>query len=498
MAVASVRQQIERLLDEEPGRTVAVIVQADENDRAAKAAASAAAAALAERRLVARPGAVMDDLSRMLRSGRGRRPSTTPSVAAAVTGTPPPVTARAAATAALRPVLATDAVRRALARAGENAAASPVTPLLAARSVAATLTRDELAALRDEPAAVAAVHRNRHLELPRVIQLDELPAGAAAVRASAWGVERIGALATWGAYGVRGKGVKIGVLDTGVDAEHPDLKGKVANWAEFDASGKRVTGSAPHDSDRHGTHVCGTIAGGNASGKWIGVAPDVRLAVGLVLDGATGGSDAQVLAGIDWALDRNVDVISMSLGGLVIGPETPGTYTRAIVDCFLRGVAVVAAIGNEGDGTGGSPGNDLFALSVGATDVDDAVAGFSSGRTQIITESTVIRPELLPLPYPKPDVAAPGVAVESSAPGGGLAILSGTSMATPHTSGAVALLLSATGGLAAVDERDRVGVVLDLMIGGVQELGEAGQDHRYGFGRIDVLRSIGLAKEQGL
>ena len=71
------------------------------------------------------------------------------------------------------------------------------------------------------------------------------------------------------------------MLDTGVDAEHPDLKGKVANWAEFDAAGKRVTGSTPHDCDRHGTHVCGTIAGGNASGKWIGVAPDARLAVAL-------------------------------------------------------------------------------------------------------------------------------------------------------------------------------------------------------------------------
>ena len=173
-----------------------------------------------------------------------------------------------------------------------------------------------------------------------------------------------------------------------------------------------------------------------------------------------------MLAGIDWALDRNVDVINMSLGALVIGPETPGTYTRAIVDCFLRGVPVVAAIGNEGDGTGGSPGNDLFALSVGATDTDDVVAGFSSGRTQIVTESTVIRPELLPLPYPKPDLGAPGVAVESSVPGGDWGILSGTSMATPHASGAVALLLSATGELAGVGaERDRVGVIIDLMVG---------------------------------
>ena len=110
----------------------------------------------------------------------------------------------------------------------------------------------------------------------------------------------------------------------------------------------------------------------------------------------------------------------------------------------------------------------------------------------------MIRPELLPLPYPKPDVSAPGVGVRSSVPGGIWAVFSGTSMATPHTSGAVALLLSATGGLASVADRDRVGMIIDVMVGGVRELGEAGQDHRYGFGRIDVLHSIALAKDQGL
>ncbi len=385
-----------------------------------------------------------------------------------------------------------------MARAGEDEAASSVTPLLAARSVAAVLTRDELAELGRDTASVAAVYPNRTFPVPRIIEVDVMPGRAAAAKGSTWGVERIGALSAWGAYGVRGKGVKIGVLDTGVDPDHPDLKGKIANWAEFGPDGKKVTGSTAHDSDRHGTHVCGTIAGGDASGKWIGVAPDARLAVGLVLDGEKGGSDAQVLAGIDWALDHGVHVISMSLGGVVIEPETPGTYTRAIVDCFLRGVPVVAAIGNEGDGTGGSPGNDLFTLAVGATDADDDVAGFSSGRTQFVTQSEVIRPELLPLPYPKPDVSAPGVAVESSVPGGTWAAFSGTSMATPHTTGAVALLLSATGNLSSVAADGRVGVISDLLIGGVRELGEAGQDHRYGFGRIDVFRMIGLARDQGL
>jgi subtilisin family serine protease len=490
MATTSVQQQIERLLDETTSRTVSVIVQARENDRATKATASAAASALIERRLVGRPADIV-------RSGRGRRSGRSPSIAAAVTGATTSAGSKAAATATVQQVLATDAFHRAMARSGEDAASSPVTPLLAARSVAATLTRDELASLRDDPGGVVAVYPNRDLKTPRVIELDTVPAGVAEHRASAWGIERTGALAAWGAYNARGKGVKVGVLDTGVDADHPDLKGKVVNWAEFEAHGKRVTGSTPHDTDRHGTHVCGTIAGGNASGKWIGMAPEARLAVGLVLDGDKGGTDAQALAGIDWALERNVDVISMSLGALVIGPETPGTYTRAIVDCFLRGVAVVTAMGNDGDGTGGSPGSDLFALSVGAVDVDDLVAGFSSGRTQIVTESDVIRPGLLPLAYPKPDLSAPGVAVESSVPGSAWALLSGTSMATPHATGAIAVLLSATGRLMAVEERARVGALVDLMTASVRELGEAGQDHRYGFGAIDVLRAIGMAKEQG-
>jgi subtilisin family serine protease len=334
--------------------------------------------------------------------------------------------------------------------------------------------------------------------VPPVVEVKELPQAATEARAAAWGVERVGALAAWGAYNARGRNVKVGVLDTGVDATHPDLEGKIAHWAEFDGQGNEVPGSTPHDSDRHGTHVCGTIAGGNASGKWIGVAPAARLAVGLVLNGEQGGTDAQVLAGLGWALDRGVHVISMSLGGLVIGPETPGTYTRAILECFLRGVPVVAAIGNDGAETSGSPGNDLFAVAVGATDVDDGVAAFSGGRTQVITQSTVIRSDFLPLPYPKPDVSAPGVAVESSVPGGQWTAFSGTSMATPHTSGVLALLLSATGHLSAVAPKDRVGVILDLLAGSVTELGENGQDHRYGFGRVDALRVIGLAKDRNL
>jgi subtilisin family serine protease len=289
--------------------------------------------------------------------------------------------------------------------------------------------------------------------------------------------------------------VTVAVLDTGVDASHPDLEGKVAAWAEFDGSGSVVVGSRPHDTDRHGTHVCGTIAGGGTSGRWIGVAPEARLAVGLVLDGARGGTDAQVLAGLDWALESGAGVVSLSLGGLVLGPQVPSTYTRAFLELTLHGVPVVCAAGPDGAETTGAPGGDPTAFTVGATDVDDLVAGFSAGRTHVVSRSEVIRPELLPLVYAKPDLTAPGVAILSCIPGGGWACLSGTSMATPHVAGALALLLSGAPALATLPPGQRAAALTDALVATAAERGERGHDHRYGLGRLDVLRALGLARE---
>ena len=95
----------------------------------------------------------------------------------------------------------------------------------------------------------------------------------------------------------------IGLLDTGVDAEHPDLKGKIEHWVEFDSLGTRVK-SQPYDSDEHGTHCAGTLVGGNESGRHIGMAPAAKLAAAMVLRGDDGGTDAQILAGIDWCVDK--------------------------------------------------------------------------------------------------------------------------------------------------------------------------------------------------
>jgi subtilisin family serine protease len=178
-------------------------------------------------------------------------------------------------------------------------------------------------------------------------------------------------------------------------------------------------------------------------------------------------------------------------------PEVPSTYTEAVLTCLRAGIPVVTAVGNEGSQTTGLPGNDIFAFSVGASDYSDKAAGFSGGRTQIIRKSTHIPPERLPLTYMKPEVSAPGVAVKSSVPGGKWDAFNGTSMAAPHVAGAIALLLSNTSILKNTKPAERGFLLQDLITGSVEELGESGQNHRFGFGRIDVLRAIGFARELG-
>jgi subtilisin family serine protease len=289
----------------------------------------------------------------------------------------------------------------------------------------------------------------------------------------------------------------VGLLDTGVDGDHPDLAGKIAHWVEFDRHGDEVENSTPHDTGLHGTHCAGTIVGENKSGRWIGVAPEARIAAALVLNGDHGGTLAQVLRGLEWAIDRGVDVISMSLGDLEFGPEIPTPYTKTLSRAFRLGIPVVTAIGNDGSQTCGAPGNDALAFAVGATDRNDHAAGFSGGRTVAVRESEFWPRKLLPLIYSKPDVSAPGVAIYSSVPAKTWEYLNGTSMATPHVAGAIALLLSGTKIKETVPALQRAGLIQDLLTGSTEELGEAGQNHRFGFGRIDILRALGFARELG-
>lgn len=348
---------------------------------------------------------------------------------------------------------------------------------------------------------IAGVYLNRRLGPPRYMLGGKLGDSSQMERAT-WGVQRIGTLAAWGAFENKGSDIKIAVLDTGVDPSHPDLIDKIVGWAEFDDGGRKVTGSNPHDTDVHGTHVCGTIAGSNQSGRFIGVAPEAEIYAGLVLHGEHGGTEAQILGGIDWAIEEGVDIINLSLGGLTLDRIVRSPFHRAVFSAAQAGISVVAAVGNDGNQTSGTPGNDFFTFSVGAVDINDRCAGFSGGRTHLIDQSPYIDNQYLPLVYSKPDICAPGVDIISSVPDHQSeskfwAELSGTSMATPHVSGAIALLRSACPKLQYLPAVERASVIQDIVLGTCHDLGERGQDHRFGFGRLDILRALDAAKSLG-
>lgn len=247
-------------------------------------------------------------------------------------------------------------------------------------------------------------------------------------------VPLIGAPQAW-AVGYDGTGVKVAILDTGIDETHPDLAGKIDQARSF------VDGvTSPHDGHGHGTHVASIITGSGAAsgGKYKGVAPGVTLEIGKVLDDSGSGSDSWVLAGMQWAVTTGAKVVSMSLGA---GP-TDGTdpLSQAVDDLTAQtGVLFVIAAGNSGQfgsGTVSTPGTADAALTVAATDKADQLASFSSRGPRL--DSAL-----------KPDIAAPGVNIVAARAAGtnlGTPVgdfyttLSGTSMATPHVSGAAAIL----------------------------------------------------------
>ncbi|WP_329598264.1 S8 family peptidase [Streptomyces pseudovenezuelae] len=246
------------------------------------------------------------------------------------------------------------------------------------------------------------------------------------------GVAQIGAPAAWAA-GYDGKGVKVAVLDTGIDTTHPDL-------AEAVKASKNFTGTAgTDDMVGHGTHVAATLAGSGAhsGGRYKGVAPGAGILDAKVLDDSGEGSDSSVIAGLEWAAGQGAKVANLSLGQ----EDTPGEDpVEAAVNALSKstGMLTVAAAGNEGPdaGTVGSPGAAESALTVGAVDGEDRLADFSSTGP---TAGSAL----------KPDLTAPGVDVVSARAAhgylgdpaaDGYVSMSGTSMATPHVAGAAAIL----------------------------------------------------------
>jgi subtilisin family serine protease len=510
-------EQVERINDEATGERLSVIVQMETGDELTSML-EAATEIIRRRRVTISARDLLPPTAETMEKARGRKATaaTRRKISATEQSLSSMIVRRALAPAPIRTLarhgqqalapllksrfaeLTTERMARATPTRRRAARSRETVPHFWASAAALLeLTRDELRELPEAVPEISEIYLNRTVRVPPVVDVRTLPASVVQMEThvSAWGLQKTGALAAWGAFGKRGEGVKVAVLDTGVDGTHPELKGQLAGFAEFDDRGRSVPGSAAYDSGRHGTHVAGTVVGRNAGGHWIGMAPDARVLGALVLKNGSG-TDAQILAGMQWAMEQGADVINMSLGGLRMTADVMDTYTRTIINAVRLGIPVVVAIGNDGHQTSGAPGNDYFAFGVGATDAADRAAGFSGGRTQVILRSRYIDERHLPLVYGKPDVCAPGVAVYSCVPGAGYASWNGTSMATPHVAGAIALMLSATS-LRSVEPAQRAFLLQDLLTATVEELGESGQDHRYGFGRIDVLRAIGHAKELG-
>ncbi|MBB4980612.1 S8 family peptidase [Streptomyces nymphaeiformis] len=252
-------------------------------------------------------------------------------------------------------------------------------------------------------------------------------------------VRQIGADKAWES-GFDGTGVKIAVLDTGVDRTHADLKTRVVAEKNFSASADAV------DRVGHGTHVASIAAGTGAAsgGRFKGVAPGAEVISGKVLDDEGYGDDSAVIAGMEWAAAEGADVVNLSLGG----PDSPGTDPlEATVDRLSaeKGILFAIAAGNEGESgpsSVGSPGTADAALTVGAVDKDDRLAPFSSTGPRAGDGAV------------KPDLTAPGVGITAAAAAGsiidtrpgtphpapGYLQIDGTSMATPHVAGAAAIL----------------------------------------------------------
>ncbi|MFG1603880.1 S8 family serine peptidase [Actinoplanes sp. NPDC049265] len=229
----------------------------------------------------------------------------------------------------------------------------------------------------------------------------------------------VGAPAAW-AEGLTGGGVRVAVLDSGIDVDHPDLAGAVAETADFTGAG--VDGTV--DRTGHGTHVASIIAGSGAAsaGRYRGMAPDAKLYSATVCT-AGGCPESAILDGMSWAVrDRGAKVVNLSLGE----PDTPGTdLLEEAVDKLTAayGALFVAAAGNGGQVL--SPAAAPAALSVGASTEEDELVRGTAGRV---------------------DIVAPGVDItaarsgESALPGSAYTTLSGTSTAAPHVAGAAALL----------------------------------------------------------
>jgi subtilisin len=316
--------------------------------------------------------------------------------------------------------------------------------------VSVSLTSQEIAALRRNP-NVAMVEDDGEcyaLPAPTPLVFEGQPAPLAETVPA--GVSQVKAPPAWGCS--RGRGIKVAVLDTGIDHTHPDLAPNVKGGVSF------VPGETAMDANSHGTHCAGTIGAVMNGAGVVGVAPEAWLYAVKVLSNGGSGNWSWLIAGLNWCVQNRINIASMSLGG----PGAPAALETMCNAAFNAGVLLVAAAGNEGPGmnTVGHPGRYRNVIAVSAIDSANTIANFSSRGPEV-------------------EIAAPGVQVLSTVPGGGYGQKSGTSMACPHVAGGAAVVWGA--------HRFATNVqIWNLLASTADNLGPPNWDNLYGYGRLDV------------
>ena len=272
------------------------------------------------------------------------------------------------------------------------------------------------------------------------------------------GVQQVNAPQAWG-YS-QGKGIRVAVVDTGIDFTHPDLRPNYVGGTSF------VPGAAtPMDDQGHGTHCAGTIAAAVDGSNVVGVAPQASLYAVKVLDQNGSGQFSWIIAGIDWCIQNDIHVVSMSLGG----SSAPTALEAMCNAAWNRGLLLVAAAGNANRqdpvppavSNIGYPAKYRNVIAVSAIDSANVIAEFSSRGPEV-------------------DVCAPGVRVLSDKLGGGTTTMSGTSMACPHVAGVAAV---AWGSHRFSPNEE----IWNLLAFTVDNLGVPDWDFLYGYGRVNAL-----------
>ncbi len=363
------------------------------------------------------------------------------------------------------------------------------------------------AALLDALAALPGVKEIRPERIyPLVRPVAQRDAAVIAAGDPEWGIAQIGADQVWD-EGILGGGVVVANVDTGVDYTHPALvnqyRGNLGNgtfsndYNWWDPTG--ICGDAPCDNVGHGTHTMGTMVGGDGPGPFT---PDIGVAPGAQWIAAKGCEDFgcsefALLSAGQWILAptdlngdnpdpaKRPDIVNNSWGG---GPGDP-FYLETVQNWRAAGIIPVFSSGNPGPfcGDAGSPGDYNETFSAGATDINDVIADFSGRGPSIYGKVN-------------PDVAAPGVNVTSSVPGGGYEAYDGTSMAAPHVAGTLALVLSSTPELYGDFEGATSAVsstavdIVDLTCGGDDD---GDPNNVYGDGRIDAFAAVQLVATGG-